>query len=405
MKMKVLWGVLSLLAFTMSVSIADDPGTPADTYNGQPLGPALLTDDANGYVDSVVKAWLASRPDGGSSKIGPEDLIKLTSAIKRIGMANLVAAYGRTAPDVLYKVNAVMNPQDEIKRAVLEKALSLTATASDIDALLGLYDSRPLILDVFNDHPEWDTDPRVSNFLAARLDQIPDAYKASDLAPTRLLILATRNTSSAVQGKLDSLITDATANDSNYSNSHLYLNLITVYAQAPSPVIAKHLPDIFTVLAGRAKNSPSDVYSDASVRDVFLQLQWTLLYGETWKGNMTSASAALFTDQRSKDAILKLAAAAEDSGFNGLAPTAVLVPAAACGDKPSLKKLADLGHDPNSAISSMAKKYLITINCPSTGDKLTQIIDHIDTATYDPATCTWAIPKDNEVGAGTTSTP
>jgi len=393
--MKNLFTIFSFWVLATTAGMADNPGDPPSTYNGQPIGPALSADDANGYVDSVVKAWLTSRPAGGSSKIGPEDLIKLVTSIKRLGVADLVAAYGQTAPDVLYKVDAAMNPQDEIKRAVLEKTLSITATASDLDALLGLYDSRPLILDVLNDHPEWDSDPRVSNFLITRLDQIPDVYKASDLAPTRLLILAARNTSSAVQGKLDSLITDATANDSNYSNSHLYLNLITVYAQVPSPVITKHLPDIFAILASRAKSTPSDVYSDVSVRDIFLQLQWSLQYGEAWKGNMTSASAALFTDQRSKDAILKLAAAAEDSGFNGLAPTAVLVPAAACGDKPSLKKLADFYHDPNTNTANTAKKYLATIICQRDGDKINQIVDHVGDAVYDPTTCAWTIPNGN----------
>lgn len=393
--MRVCALVLCLWALAPAIGLADDPSSPSDTFNGQPIGPTLAPDDANGYVDSVVKAWLASRPAGGSSKIGPEDLIKLATAIKRIGVTNLVAAYGQTAPDALYKINAAINPQDEIKRAVLEKALRLTATASDIDALLGLYDSRPLILDVFNDDPEWDADIRVSNFLVTHLDQIQDAYKVSDLAPTRLLTLAARNASPAVQSKLDSLIADATANDSNYSNSHLYLNLITVFAQAPSPVIARHLPDIFTVLASRAKSSPSDVYSELSVRDVFLQLQWALQFGSAWKGNITAASAALFADQKAKDAITKLARAAEDSGFNGLAPATVLVPAAACGDKAALKKLADLSHDPNNNTANTAKKYLATIICPRDGDKMNQIIDHITDAVYDSATCAWTISNSN----------
>ena len=148
--MKLPLMILCFLAIAITVGIADEPNSSNDEYNGQPVGPALSPEAANGYVDSVVKAWLDSRPAGGSSKIDPEDLIKLATAIKRLGMANLVAAYGQTTPDMLYKVNAAINPQDEIKRAALEKALSLTATVSDIDALLGLYDSRPLILDVFN---------------------------------------------------------------------------------------------------------------------------------------------------------------------------------------------------------------------------------------------------------------
>jgi len=388
--MKLLAVILCLLILGIIVGLADDTGSSADQYNGQPIGPTLPPDDANGYVDSVVKAWLASRPVGGNSKIGPEDLIKLATAIKRIGVTDLVAAYGQTAPDVLYKVDAAMNPQGEIKRAVLEKALSLTATASDIDTLLGLYDSRPLILDVFNDHLEWDADTRVSSFLTTRLDQVPDAYKASDLAPTRLLSLAARNTSPAVQSKLDSLLADATANNSNYPNAHLYLNLIAVFAQAPSPAIAKHLPDIFAILASRAKSSPSDVYSEVSVRDVFLQLQWALQYGEAWKGNITTAAAALFADQKTRDAVTKLASAAENSGFNGLAPTAVLVPAAACGDKVALKKLAEASKQPDNN-SAFAKKYLATINWQGTGDKISQIVNHIDDAVYEPTTVTWTI--------------
>jgi len=388
--MRICGLVLCLWALATTISIADDP---SDSFNGQPIGPTLTPDDANGYVDSIVKAWLASRLVGDNSKTGPEDLIKLATAIKRIGVTDLVAAYGQTAPDVLYRVDVAMNPQDEIKRAILEKALSLTATTADIDALIGLYDSRPLILDVVTEHPEWDADPRVSNFLTMRLDQIQDAYKASDLAPTRLLILASRNASPAVQSKLDSLIADATANDSNYPNAHFYLNLITVYAQAPSPIIAKHLPDIFAVLSSRAQSSPSDVYNDVSVRDVFLQLQWALQFGSMWKGNVATASAALFADQKSKDAVLKLAGAAQDSGFNGLAPTAVLVPAAACGDKPSLKKLADLYHDPNNNTAGAAKKYLATVVCQRDGDKMNQVVDHVGDAVYDPAACMWTIPN------------
>lgn len=390
--MRVCALVLCLWGLATTINTADDP---SDTFHGQSIGPTLTPDDADGYVDSVVKNWLSTRPAGGSSKIDLEDLIKLATVIKRLGMGNLVAAYGQTAPDVLYKVNATMNPQDEIKRAVLEKALSLTATASDIDALLGLYDTRPLILDVFNDHPEWDVDPRVSSFLVTRLDQIPDAYKASDLAPARLQMLAARSAAPAVQSKLDSLITDATANDSNYANSHLYLNLITVFAQVPNPVISKHLPDIFTVLASRAKSSPSDVYSEVSVRDVFLQLQWVLQFGSAWKGNMATASVALFADQKTKDAVIKLASAAGDGGFNGLASTAVLVPAAACGDKAALKKLTDLSHDPNNNIANTAKKYLATVICQRDGDKVNQIVDHIDDAVYDSAACAWTIPNSN----------
>lgn len=398
--MKSLFIILSFLVLAIAAGRADDPVSLADQYNGQPVGPALSPDDANGYVDSVVQAWLTSRPAGGSSKIGPEDLIKLAASIRRLGVTDLVAVYGQTAPDVLYKVNAMMNPQDEIKRAVLEKALGLTATTSDIDALLGLYDSHPLILDVLNDHPEWDADPRVSNFLTTRLDQIPDAYKASDLAPTRLLILAARNASPAVQGKLDSLLTDATGNDSNYPNAHFYLNLVTVYAQNPNPVIAKHLPDIFTVLASRAKTTPSDVYQEVSVLDVFIQFEWTLQYGTSWKGNMAAATAALFSDLKAKDAVLKLASAAGDSGSQG---ARVLVPAAACGDKKALLKLVDLYHD--SSITEMernlAKKYLETIVCQRAGDKLPLVVTHVETATYDPATCTWIISGDGNSSPST----
>src|SRR5258708_340123 len=81
--------------------------------------------------------------------------------------------------------------------------------AADIDALLGLYDTRPLVLSVFMDHPEWDSDPRVTDFVSAHLDQLPDAYKQSDIAPTPLLLLAAGNPSSGVQTKLDATVTDA----------------------------------------------------------------------------------------------------------------------------------------------------------------------------------------------------
>jgi len=260
---------------------------------------------------------------------------------------------------------------------------------------LGLYDAHPLILEVLVEHPEWDSDPRVTDFLVAKMDQISDAYKKSDLAPGYLLTLAARNTSQAVQSKWDSFLTDATTNDSHYPNGHLFVDLVTTYARTGNPVLSRHLSDVFAVLGNRVKSSASDPFNEISSRDFFLQVQWALQFGTAWKGNMTTAAAALFGDQKTKDAVTKLASAAEDSGFNGLAPTAVLIPAAACGDKAALKKLADLSHDSNSNIANSAKKYLATVIYQHDGDQMSQIVDHIDGAIYDPATCIWTIPNTN----------
>lgn len=382
--------ILIFLAFTCGILAASDAETPADTFNGQSVGPDLSADDANAYVDSVVKAQLSKNGSAGS-KLDMNAASGAISDIKRLGIANLVSSYGQTKGDVLYVVDATLDRSDEMKRGILEKALSQSATSADIDALLGLYDAHPLILEVLVEHPEWDSDPRVTDFLVAKLDQIPDAYKKSDLAPGYLLTLAARNTSTAVQSKWDSFLTDATNNDSHYPNGHLFVELVTTYARTGSPIIAKHLSDIFTVLGNRVKSSTSDPFNEISLRDFFLQVQWALQFGTTWKGNITTAAAALFGDQKTKDTVTKLAGEIENNSYNGIAPTAVLVPAAACGDKAALKKLAELAHDPNGNIANMAKKYLTTINCPSASDKLTQVIDHIDAAAYDPALCAWTI--------------
>jgi hypothetical protein len=371
--------ILVFFAMVILHGIADDS---ADTYNGQPVDSNLSTDDANAYVDLVVKKWFDSVPSGSIPKIGPQDLIKLATAIRRVGVPDLISAYSHTAPDAAYRMNVELDPQNEIKRAVVEKALSLTATASDIDSLIGLYDTRPLILNVLVDHSEWDSDQRVIDFLVSNLDQINEAYKKSDLAPTRLLQLAARNSAPAVQSKLDAVLTDATQNDGNYPNAHLYLNLISIDTLTPSPTIAKHLPDIFAVLPSRAKSPPSDIYNEISPENVFTQLQL---------GNMATNKPVLFADQKTRDAILKLASAAEDGGFQG---ARVLVPAAVCGDKKALVKLVDLYHDSETTEMerNLARKFLETIAYHGAGDKLANVVTQIGTATYDPATCTWTIP-------------
>ncbi len=157
-------------------------------------------------------------------------------------------------------------------------------------------------------------------------------------------------------------------------------------------MIEKHVPEIFTILAARAKSPLTDVYNDVSTENVFTQLQLA---------NMATTKPAVFADQQAKDAILKLAAAAQNAG---LQDARVLIPAAACGDKPSLKKLLDLYRNPTSNGTNvspngaamehnLAKKYLATIVCQRDGDKITQVTDHIDQAVYDPAGCIWTVPK------------
>jgi hypothetical protein len=59
--MKHTFYVLGLLFFTLGSTLANDTG---DTFNGQPVGPNLTPDDAKGYVDSVVKNWLAESAVG-----------------------------------------------------------------------------------------------------------------------------------------------------------------------------------------------------------------------------------------------------------------------------------------------------------------------------------------------------
>jgi len=363
-----------------------------DQWNGQPVGPNLTPDDASAYVESVLKGWASS--SDGTSKIRPDDMIKLAAAIKPLGVANLLAAYSHTAPDTEYRSNTQVNPEDEAKRAVLEKALSQSATTSDLDALLAVYDSRPLILSVLSDHPEWDNESKVIDFLAAHLDQLADAYKQSDRAPTTLLVLAARSPAASVQSKLDSVISAATQNDANYSNAHLYVDIIYAYAQTASPTIGKHLPDVFTVLANRAKVAPSDIYNEVAVRDVFNKTWWALQFGKL--GGLSAASTALFADQKSKDAVTKMADEASNDNYNGMQAALALVPAAACGNKSALKQVVELGQGsgggPSSMNAAFAKKYLDTIKCSASGDRLKQITSHIDDATYDSTTCVWTIP-------------
>ncbi len=44
---------------------------------------------------------------------------------------------------------------------------------------------------------------------------------------------------------------------------------------------------------------------------------------------------------------------------------------------------------------NFAKKYLETIICNRAGDKMNNIVDHINDAVYDPASCQWALPNDD----------
>ena len=368
---------LLLCLLTLPVTgLADDT---SQTYHGQPADSTLSADDATGYVDQVVKDWLASQSSSNSPKIGPRDLSKLAAQIKALGMSNLIAAFGKTTPDTAYRMNVPINPQEEIKRSIIEKALSITAGTTDIDALLGLYDTRPLVLSVLMDHPEWDSDPRVTDFISAHLDQLPDAYKQSDIAPTTLLLLAARNPSSSIQTKLDATVADAVGNDGHYPDSHLYINLLTVLSEIPNATIEKHVPDIFTVLAARAKSPLTDVYNDVSPENVFTQLQLA---------NMAINKPTFFADQKTKDAILKLSAAAQDSGFKG---ARVLIPAAVCGSNTDLIKLAhDAGGSNLSPMDkNLATKYLASINVPPGLDSTNKIISSGTTAGYDPVKCTW----------------
>ncbi len=391
--MKWLHLVVIILASTGGILAAADPETSVDTFNGQSIGPGLSSDDANSYVNSLVKKWLDSKGEG-YPKIDQREVGPMASTVKSLGMANLLACYNQTKGDILYVVNATRDPADEVKRSVLETAMSRTATASDLDAILKTYDAHPLILEVLVDHVDWDSDARVSDFLVAQLDLIPEAYKKSDMAPGYLLTLMARNPSPAVQSKWDSFLNDLTTNDAHYPNGHVYVDLIRTYAQSGNPVIAKHLPDIFTVLGNRIKPTVSDPYTDISTQTLFVQLNAALRVGLAWKNNSSAAATALFSDEKSREVVLKLAKDSEDSNYNGVTELDVLVPAAACGDKASLKKVADASTQSGGA-SFLAKSYMTTVVYKGPGDNKSQAVTHIDEAVYDPATAIWTITAAN----------
>jgi hypothetical protein len=380
---------LCLLGLLTSPATAqNEPNSSLETDQGHPVGPGSSLDEANGYVDNCIHDWFAQKLPDRSPKINPQEMIQLASGIKRLGVTNLIAVYGQTKPDIAYRMNAEYNPQDEMKRAVLEKALSLSATDGDISNMLALYDKTPLILEVFVDHPEWDSNPHLIDFLVTQLDQVPTAYRKSDLAPTRLFALAARSKDANVSNKFDSFLTDVTQNSTSYPNAHVYLGLTTTYYETTDPVIEKHLPNILETMAERAKPTASDPYTDITAGNVF----------SLFVADVAIKKPSLFAAQSTKDAFNKLVDAADNS-----ANVKAYIIAAICGDKDALRKIADKYNDQDTSASTapafaasernLAKKYLESIDCQLDGDKFKETTDHASLAVYDPNTCMWTIPK------------
>lgn len=378
---------------TSPATAQNAPNPPQSEYQGHPVGPTMSPDDANSYVDSLVHDWFMLKLPDRNPKINPQDMVQLASGIKRLGVTNLIAVYGQTKSDIAYRMNAEYNPQDEMKRAVLEKALSLSATDGDISNVLALYDKTPLILEVFVDHPEWDSNPHLIDFLVAQLDQVPTAYRQSDLAPTRLFALAARSKDANVSNKFDSFLTDVSQNSTSYPNAHVYLGLTTTYYETSDPVIEKHLPNILETMAERAKPTASDPYTDITAGNVF----------SLFMADVAMKKPSLFAAQSTKDAFNKLVDAADDS-----ANVKAYIIGATCGNQNALRKLADKYNNPDAGVSTapgfaasernLAKKYLESIDCQLDGDKLKETADHTSLAVYDPVKCTWTIPKDNGDG-------
>jgi hypothetical protein len=385
---------------TVSATAQSEPNQSLETDQGRPVGPGSSPEEANAYIDNCIHDWLALKLPDRSPKIKPQEMIQLASSIKRLGVTNLIAVYGQTKPDIAYRVNAEYNAQDEMKRAVVGKALSLSATDADISNLLGLYDNHPLILEVFVDHTEWDADPRLVDFLIAQLDQIPAAYARSDLAPTRLFELIARSKDTNVSNKFDSFLTDTTQNPGTYTNAHLYLGLITTYYENSNPTIEKHLPDLLETLAKRTNTEPSDPYTDVSTGTVF---------GQFFIG-VAMNKPDLFASQLTKDAYNKLVDEADNAG-NATAKAYII--GAICGNKNALRKLGDTYNNPDTNSSTapglaasernLTKKYLESVDCQLSGDKIQETADHVSLAVYDPVKCTWTIPKDNSDGASSSS--
>jgi hypothetical protein len=348
--MRPLLLILCLTTFTITAR-ADD--TPSAT---------LSPDDAVAYIDVVVKKWIEVNPNHG--KIDLQSAGALVADVQRVGVTSLIAAYRITAPDTGYRVNVPLDQKEELKRAVLEKALSATASSSDINTLLAVYDERPLILEVFTDHADWDSNASVTDFLAAHLqhDPIAAAYQKSDLAPLHLLLLAARSHAADVADKFDGLLSDITQNSTSYKNTHLFTHLIAVNGLMPNTIIPKHLPDLLVTLASRAHFPPSDIYNDVQSFTVFSPqlMDWAIAHPTT------------FTDPATKDAMLKLV----DAASNGTPNANALIVAAVCGRKEALVQLSTTN-------SPQAKKYLAAIP---------NIAAHIDAAVYDPAACTWTFP-------------
>ena len=399
--MKTILLILSLLALTLPAVYAD-PGDPAATYQGQPVGPNLSPEDAVAYFNQMLDSWFAFQLPNRSPKMDPETVLKFAGTARRLGIANLAAVFSHTAPDSEYKPDAgPFDPKDATKRLIAEKAISMAAEPSDVPALVALYDERPLILEVFADHPAWDTDEHLTDFLATEIPQIKEAYRKSDEAPIYLLELAAESKNPQVQSAFNDLLTDATTNDGDYRNAHLYIGLLEANNASPGSPIAAHLGDIYTVLAHRVKDDPSDVYNDVAPKEIFYLMTVS---------NPAVTNPLMFANDKIRTAMLKLSAAAQDSNFTD--PSALMA-AAASGSKPALVKLAEYydGKDDSangvqdSFFKSQAKAYLATITVLRDGDKLDQVVKHVDDCIYNPATATWTLPKDGDTSLPATTAP
>ncbi len=316
--------------------------------------------------------------------IVPAQVSERAQALKPLGVANLLACLEKSPLDTVNRKNADQPaPEATIKRKVTVKALSLIAAAADIPALVAGYEQQPFVLAVFYDHPEWDSDSAWTTFLASSLDNIRSVYEKSDATARLLILLVARSPNPDVQTKLDGLTSNATTNDGAYPNAHLFADLVYSGLSYPKSSIAKHWPDLFVVLVNRAQTQSEDPYNSITPLEAL---------GQGILSTKVTEDPGILADAKTKDAVIKLSQALVSNGVGS--PTVGLIPAAAAGDKSSLSALAALCRDASPSTKAQqdaARRYLLTVSYAGQGDKLTQVLSHIDTANYDPATCRWTV--------------
>ena len=73
----------------------------------------------------------------------------------------------------------------------------------------------------------------------------------------------------------------------------------------------------------------------------------------------------------------------------------LLIPAAASGDRPALTKIV-ASYKIAPGKDAFADKYLKTIVCQKPGTNLAEVINHVDSAVYNPDTCLWTVSMDDK---------